>query len=412
MSSLRISINQFKKGAFIIVEGKPSPKSFFFVKDGKVRLSKEFQIEELRENQLSRGDFFGVISCMSKHPREESAQALQDTQVIEVHRDQFGALIRNNAEVAMKIIRSFSRRLRQLDQQMTRVTGKEPQAEEDPSQILSIAEFYHSTKQYNQALYAYVRYVQYFPDHPKTPEIKNKIQSLSHLAEHALNPNNEEGSGKSFKNNTVIFCEHELGDELYILQQGQVKITKVLDHSEKTIAILKAGDIFGEMAILENKPRSASATAFGDVEVMAVNTSNFQSIVISQPQLATRLITLLSERLWTGFRQLETNMIKDHPGKMLDTLLLEVEKENIQNYKTSHIFPFGPKELTGMVGISQEEGKRAFTQILGMKHFDLADEGKHIHCLDLTELQKEVQRIKKKEIREAAAEETRNLNKK
>lgn len=410
MPPLRLSLHQFKKGAFIIVEGKPNPSSFFFIKDGKVRLSKEFQIEEVRDNQLGRGDFFGVISCMSKHPREESAQSIMDTQLIEVHRDQFGALIRKNAEVAMKIIRSFSRRLRQLDQQMTSVTGEESK-EEDPTQILSIAEFYHSTKQYNQALYAYVRYVQYFPDHPKTPEIKSKIQTLSHLGQNALNPNNQEGLSKSFKNNTVIFCEHELGNELYILQSGQVKITKVLDNSEKTIAILKGGDIFGEMAILENKPRSASATAFGDVEVMAVNNSNFQSMVSSQPQLATRLITLLSERLWTGFRQLETNMIKDHAGKMLDALLLEVEKENIQNYKTDHTFPFGPRELAGMVGINIEKGKQAFNKILETKYFNLTADGQHIKCLDLTELQKEVQLIKKKEMREASAEANRNPKK-
>ncbi len=398
---LQVSLSTFKKGAFIMIEGKQDSDVFFLIKNGHILISKEFKVEGEQDTNLEPGDFFGLISCMSGHPREESAQAMAETTLIEVKSNQFGALIQNNAQIAMKIIRSFSARLRYLDKRMTEVTGKEP-VEDDPAQLFPIGNFYNSVKQYNQALYAYIRYVQYFPDGDSVTDAKNKIQTLSPLAKDAMNPNNASGLTKTFKDNTVIFCEHEIGNELYILQQGQVKITKIIDNTEKTIAILKPGDIFGEMAILDNKPRSATAIAFGDINVMAVNNENFQAMVTSQPQLATKLITILSERLWTGFRQLQTNLLKDPIGKLLDALLLEVEKERIKIGKIPYTFEFGPKELAGMVGLSPNEGKIAFSELLKNKKFKVLEGGKKIQCLDLEVLQKEVHIAKNKEMREAA----------
>ncbi|MDH5681314.1 MAG: cyclic nucleotide-binding domain-containing protein [Spirochaetota bacterium] len=398
---LQVSISSFKKGAFIMIEGKQESGSFFIVKNGSVRISKEFKVDEDSDMTLTNGDFFGLISCMSGHPREESAQAITETDLIEVADDQFGALIQNNAPIAMKIIRSFSKRLRYLDHKMTEVTGAEV-VEDDPAQLYEIGNYYNGIKQYNQALYAFIRYVQYVPDGENTNNAKNKIQSLSPLAKDAMNPNNQQGLQKTFKDSTVIFCEHEKGNELYILQQGQVKITKVLDNNEKLIAVLKPGDIFGEMAILDDKPRSATAIAYGDINVMAVNNENFQAMVTSQPQLATKLITLLSERLWTGFRQLANNLLKNPVGKLFDTLLLQVEKERIKIGKVPFTFEFGPKELVGMAGLPQDQGKIAFSEILKNKKFQLVENGKKIRCTDLEELQKEVNIAKNMEMREAA----------
>ncbi len=398
---LQVSLINFKKGAFIMIEGKQDIDSFYLIKEGSVRISKEFKIDEDSDVTLSVGDFFGLISCMSGHPREESAQSITGTTLIEVKKDQFGALIQNNAQVAMKIIRSFSARLRYLDKKMTEVTGVVP-IEDDPNQLYSIGNYYNSIKQYNQALYAFLRYVQYCPNGEHVTDAKNKVQTLSPLAKDAMNPNNQSGLQKTFKDNTVIFCEHEIGNELYIIQQGQVKITKVLDNNEKLIAVLKPGDIFGEMAILDDKPRSATAIAFGDVNAMAINNENFQAMVTGQPQLATKLITLLSERLWTGFRQLANNLIKNPVAKLFDTLLLQVEKENIKITKAPYTFDFGPKELANMAGLNPNDGKTAVSEVLKNKKFKLIEGGKKIQCLDLEELQKEAKIAKNMELRESA----------
>lgn len=399
--ALKVSILQFKQSTYIMIEGKKELDTFYIIKEGTVRISKEFKLETEQDETLGPGDFFGIISSMSGHPREESAQAMTGVVLIQVKSSEFGNLIQNNAAVAMKIIQSFSKKLRYLDKKMSEVTGVEP-IEDDPQELYKIANYYNGIKQYNQALYAYVRFVQYCEGHEMVNDAKNRIQTLTPLAKDAMNPNNQEGLIKTFKDNTVIFCEHEIGSELYILQQGQVKITKIIDNNEKTIAILKPGDIFGEMAIIDNKPRSATAIAYGNVNSMAINNENFQAMVASQPQLATKLIKLLSDRLWTGYRQLANNLMKDPVGRLFDALLLQVEKEQVPIQKAPYTFEFGPKELAGMVGLNPNEGKMAVSELLKNKKFKLVENGKKIQCLDLEELAKEVTIYKNKEMRDAA----------
>ncbi|TQE55833.1 Crp/Fnr family transcriptional regulator, partial [Leptospira interrogans] len=112
-------------------------------------------------------------------------------------------------------------------------------------------------------------------------------------------------------------------------------------------------DIFGEMALLDNKPRSASAIAWGNVQLLAINKANFEGMVKAQTQLATRLITLLSERIWTAYKQLANLMINDPQGRIADTLLTLVEKNRIKIApKISYNFEIGTKDLIKMVGLS------------------------------------------------------------
>ncbi len=96
-SPLQLAMVNFKKGAYIIVEGKQNADYFFIIREGKVRISKEAEVvEEEGGNVLSPGDFFGVVSTMSSHSHIETAQAMSDVTLISVHRDQYGLLIEKN----------------------------------------------------------------------------------------------------------------------------------------------------------------------------------------------------------------------------------------------------------------------------------------------------------------------------
>ncbi len=100
---------------------------------------------------------------------------------------------------------------------------------------------------------------------------------------------------RNYPKNTMIFSEVMPGAELYIIQKGSVKITKVVNDSEVLLAVLKPGDIFGEMSLIEDKPRSASAIAYEDTQLLAVNKENFSRMVSTQPQIITRLTQILAE---------------------------------------------------------------------------------------------------------------------
>ena len=132
-------------------------------------------------------------------------------------------------------------------------------------------------------------------------------------------------------------------------RKAQVKITKNVDSNEVLLAVLKAGDMFGEMALLENKPRSASAIAFEGCQLLAVNRQNFNQMVSTQPQLIARLTTTLADRIWLMYKQLANTLIGDPIGKMYDMLVIQLEKMKVPFMAgKSYTFEFGPMELANM----------------------------------------------------------------
>lgn len=149
-----------------------------------------------------------------------------------------------------------------------------------------------------------------------------------------LGANLFEKFGKHFEPNQIIFYEFEPGNDFYLIQSGKVKITKVVKDKAKTMDVLSAGDIFGEMAILEEAPRSASATAVDNVEVLHFNRENFVSLMTSQPQLAYKLLVVFTKRIADAKRRLQILLLEDIQIKAADVFLMLSEKEpNYQNLR-------------------------------------------------------------------------------
>ncbi len=404
MTATQFKVENYLANSFIMIEGKKNVNNFYIIRSGKVKVKKENPVAgEEPFTIFGPGDFFGVVSCMSSHARIETAIALENVSLISVERELFGLLIQKNPAVAMKIIRFFSRKLRDFDQSITKLTLKN-NVEEDPSHLFNIGEYYIKKKVFNHAIYAYQRYLQYCPNGENRDMALQRLKSLK-AAYKVPDPKGKDSMNRSYPDNTMLFSEYEPGNELYIIQSGKVKITKIVDQ-EVLLAVLKGGDIFGEMALLDNKPRSASAISFGDVNVLAINKSNFEGMVQAQPQLATRLIQLLSERIWTAYRQLENLLIRDMLGRIYDTLLIQIEKQKIKiKPKEPHNFEFGTKELIDMVGLPQNKGEVFIVQVLEDKHIKL-EEGKII-CTDLEELEKTVQFYRKKSAMERKRESSK-----
>ncbi|MDY6934471.1 MAG: cyclic nucleotide-binding domain-containing protein [Spirochaetota bacterium] len=405
MASIQFKVENYPQNSFIIVEGKKNAQTFFIIRNGKVKIIKDDPVvNEEAHSILGPGDFFGVISCMSGHARMESVVALSNLSLISVEKDQFGILIQKNPIVALKIIRFFSRKLRDFNQAITRLTLKNT-VEEDPEHLFNIGEYYYRKNVQNHSIYAYQKYIHYSPNGPNRDAALSRLKSMK--SPFMVKGNQLNDIHRTYNDNTMIFCENEPGDELYIIQSGKVKITKIVDE-EVLLAVLNPGDIFGEMALLDNRPRSASAITFGKVTLLAINKANFEEMVSSQPQLITKIIQLLSERIWTAYRQLENLMIKDLLGRIYDTLLIQIEKKKIKIVsKESYNFEFGAKELLNMVGLPQNKGNVLINQLLEDKHITL-EEGKII-CTDMFELEKTVHFYKKKSALERKREEGKSI---
>lgn len=133
--------------------------------------------------------------------------------------------------------------------------------------------------------------------------------------------------GKEFQPNQIIFCEFEPGNDFYLIQNGRVKISKIVKDKEKTMDILGPGDIFGEMAILEEQPRSASAIAVDTVSALHFNRENFVTLMTAQPQLAYKLLVVFTHRIYDAKRRLMILLLDDVQTKVADVFLMLTEKE-------------------------------------------------------------------------------------
>ncbi|MCW7469315.1 Crp/Fnr family transcriptional regulator [Leptospira kanakyensis] len=384
----------FPANSYIIVEGKKDANNFYIIREGKVRVTRETAVVGEDPNQvLGPGDFFGVVAAMSQHPQIESATSLTNVSLISVSYDQFGTLIQKSTAVAMNIIRFFSMKLRQFDTTITRLSFRNA-VEEDPNELFKIGEYYFQQQNTSHATFAYQSYLKHLPNGQFVPQAKLRLQTINQPFQ--APPIDYNKFNRNYKDSEMIFCEHEPGKELFILQSGKVKISKIVNQNEVMLAVLQAGDIFGEMAILDNKPRSASAVAAGDVELLAINKANFEGMVKAQPQLATRLITLLSERIWIAYKQLANLLLKDPQGRIVDTLMTLAEKNRIKVApKQAYNFEIGTKDLLKMVGLTDPKDELIISDIMKNNKFIRMDMGK-IVCSDMAELEKLVQFYHKK----------------
>jgi len=406
---LQLAFVNFTKDAYIIVEGKRNADRFFIIRTGKVRLSKEVQIvAEEQGDVLGPGDFFGVVSTMSGHSHIETAQALTDVTLISVQRDQFSQLIQNNAPIAMKIILQFSKRMRYLDEALTRLTLKNIASDENLEHLFNIGEYYSKLNQYDQAFYAYHKYTKHCP---QGKNVQPAVERMKKIGPYVKNPpkNFKPGENvRSYPKDGIIFCEGEPGDELFIIQKGSVKIVKITDDNEILLAVLKSGDIFGEMALLESKPRAATIIAYEDSQLMAVNRENFQQMISSQPQLIARLTTLLAERIWLIYKQLANTQIDDPLGRMYDMLQIQIDKKKIDvNSITNFSFDFGIKELSNMVGLSPADGSLIGKKLLENRAFQILSD--KIFVKDIREIAKQIAYFKKMQQLEKARMEKKSL---
>ena len=321
---LQLSFVNFRKDSYILVEGKNDSDKFYIIKTGNVKCFKMNDPNNISTKTLGPGDFVGVIPCMSGHSQIENVVALTDVSCISVRKDQYSELIEKNTSVALKIIRTFAHRVRSMNEQLTQLALNSISID-SPEHIFDVAEYYERVRRTDIAAYAYNAYLRECPQGIKAFDAEFRLNILrSPIVAQPYTSHSE--LIRSYKKDTMIFSESQSGSDMFIIQDGVVSISKVVDGNEVTLAMLKRGDMFGEMALLENKPRSASAIAHEDCRFMVVNRQNFDQMVGTQPQLISRLTTMLSERLWSMYRHLDNACLRDYQHKMIDMLALQLEK--------------------------------------------------------------------------------------
>jgi CRP-like cAMP-binding protein len=113
-----------------------------------------------------------------------------------------------------------------------------------------------------------------------------------------------------FPGGAIIFSEGDLGLTMFVIESGEVEISKRIAGSDRVLATLGKGDFFGEMCMLEDAyPRSATAVAISDVEAVVIDQSAFTYILRHNPEIAVRMMRKLTDRLR------RTNELLEEAGK-------------------------------------------------------------------------------------------------
>lgn len=386
----------FKKGTYIIIENDFNNDAFFILLKGAVRVESSINsagILDLNRN-LRPGDFFGVIPFMTGNPQNESVYATEDSVLIRVNKSELPKMLTRSAALAIKIVRSFSEDLRVYDEKLVQLTLNQDHREDDlEEKLFSNAKFYYENKHFRIAAYILMQFIKVYPDSENIKEVTEMFSNIE--AENIITLQNlKNGARRMYVNGQMLISEFEPGYEAFIIETGKVKITKIINHKEVLLAVLKPGDIFGEMAIINNQARAASAVAYGDTTCLVLNEKNFSKMIEQNTSVCIKIITLLSERIWTIYKQLENLTFKNVKTRIYDTLYTQMIKRKARiGPQVKFLFDFGTAELQKMVGIEQGEFEQAIKEVLGQKFLTL-HEGKFL-CLDTMDIKKETDFMKK-----------------
>ena len=176
----------------------------------------------------------------------------------------------------------------------------------------------------------------------------------------------------TFNADEIIFCEHEPGDTFYLIQSGRVQISKIMGNIEKIIDILQPGEIFGEMAILEEAPRSANAIALDQVKSLEFNRANFEILMKGNPQIALKLLKLFTKRIYDQKRRFMILTLEDEQAKVADVFLMLNETEPPEDTESNErIFHTSIDNIAQWAGISTETCRNVINHFAAQRRIEV-----------------------------------------
>lgn len=204
--------------------------------------------------------------------------------------------------------------------------------------------------------------------------------------------------GKHFSAGASIFREGDIGEELFIIQSGQIKITKKTNEGEKTLVILSEGDFFGEMAVIDREPRSASATAIAETKCIVLNQEVFDNTMQNNINIVKKILRTMSSRVREANKQIENLLVKDHNRRVANTLALLAHKHGKKTPQGITMdFPLSAKELAESAGLVGEIDKVRDILDKLAKAKVISFEGEQIIVLSLENLEKFIKYLEMKE---------------
>jgi CRP-like cAMP-binding protein len=166
---------------------------------------------------------------------------------------------------------------------------------------------------------------------------------------------------RRYPKGAVIVFRDDPGDALYVVAEGQVKVVLVAeDGREVILSVLRDGDFFGEMSVLDDEPRSAHVIAMEDSRLLALRRDDFQGQLKANPAVASAMLRELSHRLRRADEQIGRLVLLDVNGRVASLLLALAAEEHgdkITRRLTHHT-------IAQMIGASRETVSRTLRALV------------------------------------------------
>jgi CRP-like cAMP-binding protein len=165
---------------------------------------------------------------------------------------------------------------------------------------------------------------------------------------------------RDFKAGTVLFEEGQPGDYMYVVQSGQVEIRRQVGETQRVLAVLVPGDFLGEMAILNARPRSATAVVRTNARLLVIEGKTFEAMLRARPEIALRIIKALAMRLENANQQVELLLLPTPNHRVVQCLRHMAEEQILLagtpvNPGTAILVPKRVEDIALRVGLPVHE---------------------------------------------------------
>jgi CRP/FNR family transcriptional regulator, cyclic AMP receptor protein len=220
--------------------------------------------------------------------------------------------------------------------------------------------------------------------------IFRKIPLFSSLKDEELEAIARVSVVKNCLKDSLILVEDEEGDALFIIRKGKVKVTSFSETGKEVIlCILGDGDFFGDMSLLDGKPRSASVVAIEESLVYIIRRVDFNRIIDKHPNIARKLLKELTSRLRKADERIESHVFLNVSGRVAGILLLLADESGIKTPE-GVVIRARPthQDLANMVGSTRETVTRILKQMESKNYITLS--GKEVTILDPERFKREL----------------------
>jgi CRP/FNR family transcriptional regulator, cyclic AMP receptor protein len=181
---------------------------------------------------------------------------------------------------------------------------------------------------------------------------------------------------RTFVAGDVVFNDGDTAVEAFLLQEGRVRLIKRVGAVERSLRMLRPGDLFGESALVAGAPRSSTAVALTDVVALALDQATFQQVLASHPEVGGRVMQQLIRRLRDAEDQIEILMLRDSQSKVVVALMKLAQQALAAGASGEEgaMLNVSPMELSTRVGLDVDTVKRNVRQLRESDYIRIVDE--------------------------------------